>query len=133
MSDPEAFNAAMHQAVKNAEADGNVILGIQPDRPETGYGYNKAILGAAKGMAAEVEKFIEKPDSATAQRYLAEGGYYWNAGMFVLKASVWLKALKEFCPDVANAAQAAWQNKISELSLCVPVKLCLRRCRVRRL
>ena len=123
VTDPEAFTLAMHQAIKKAEAGGIVILGIQPDRPETGYGYIKAISGAAKGKAAEVEKFIEKPDSKTAQSYLSEGGYYWNAGMFVLKASVWLKALKEFCPDIANATQAAWQNKTSDAKFVRPGKV----------
>ena len=122
LADPKAFTLAMHQAIKNAEAGGIVILGIQPDRPETGYGYIKSISRDASGTAAKVEKFVEKPDSETAQRYLAEGGYYWNAGMFVLKASVWLKALKEFRPDISNATQAAWQSKTSDAKFVRPGK-----------
>ena len=122
VSDPEAFTLAMHQAIKNAEAGGIVILGIQPDRPETGYGYIKAISKGAQGSVSQVDKFVEKPDIETAQRYLAEGGYYWNAGMFVLKASVWLKALKEFRPDIANATQAAWHNKTSDAKFVRPGK-----------
>jgi mannose-1-phosphate guanylyltransferase/mannose-6-phosphate isomerase len=114
VTNPEAFTLAMHQAIKNAEAGDIVILGIQPDRPETGYGYIKTNSSDAQGLVAQVKKFVEKPSSETAQRYLAEGGYYWNAGMFVLKASVWLKALKEFRSDIANATQAAWQNKTSD-------------------
>jgi len=97
-------------------------LGIQPDRPETGYGYIKAISKGAQGSVSQVDKFVEKPDIETAQRYLAEGGYYWNAGMFVLKASVWLKALKEFRPDIANATQAAWHNKTSDAKFVRPGK-----------
>jgi len=123
VTDPEAFTLAMHQAIKNAEAGGIVILGIQPDRPETGYGYIKAISSASQGSVAQVDKFVEKPDIETAQRYLAEGGYYWNAGMFVLKASVWLKALKEFRPDIANATQAAWHNKNSDAKFVRPGKV----------
>jgi len=121
-ANPEAFTSAMHQAIKNAEAGGIVILGIQPDRPETGYGYIKAISSGVKNGASLVEKFVEKPNSETAQRYLAEGGYYWNAGMFVLKASVWLNALKEFRPDIANAAQVAWQNKTCDAKFVRPGK-----------
>ena len=122
VTDPEAFTLAMHQAIKNAEAGGIVILGIQPDRPETGYGYIKAISSASRGSVAQVDKFVEKPDSETAQRYLVEGGYYWNAGMFVLKASVWLKALKEFRPDIADAIQVAWQNKTCDAKFVRPGK-----------
>ena len=122
VTDTEAFTLAMHHAIKSAEAGGIVILGIQPDRPETGYGYIKAISGDIQGAAAQVEGFVEKPNSETAQRYLAEGGYYWNAGIFVLKASVWLKALKEFRPDIANATQAAWQSKSIDAQFVRPGK-----------
>jgi mannose-1-phosphate guanylyltransferase/mannose-6-phosphate isomerase len=111
VTEPIAFTLAMRQAIKSAEADGIVILGIKPDRPETGYGYIKAISTYELSTLAKVDKFVEKPNHETAERYLAEGGYYWNAGMFVLKASVWLRALREFRPDIANATQAAWQNK----------------------
>jgi len=122
VTNPEAFTLAMHLAIKTAEAGGIVILGIQPDRPETGYGYIKAIPSEIQISVAQVESFVEKPTSETAQRYLAEGGYYWNAGMFVLKASVWLDALKEFRPDIANATQAAWQNKTSDAKFVRPSK-----------
>lgn len=123
VTDREAFTLAMHQAIKSADAGGIVILGIQPDRPETGYGYIKATSSEPQGSIAKVEKFVEKPNSETAQRYLAEGGYYWNAGMFVLKASVWLKALKEFRLDIANATQAAWQSKTSDAKFVRPGKV----------
>jgi mannose-1-phosphate guanylyltransferase / mannose-6-phosphate isomerase len=123
VTDPEEFTLAMHQAIKSAEAGGIVILGIKPDRPETGYGYIKAISSDARGSVTQVEKFVEKPDSDTAKRYLAEGGYYWNAGIFVLKASVWLRALKEFRPDIANATQAAWQNKSRDAKFVRPGKV----------
>jgi mannose-1-phosphate guanylyltransferase / mannose-6-phosphate isomerase len=79
-----------------------VILGVTPDKPETGYGYIQ-IVQSMHGEAEViqlVQRFVEKPDAKTAQTYLNEGGYYWNAGMFVLKASVWLKALEQFRPDI---------------------------------
>ncbi|WP_275586871.1 sugar phosphate nucleotidyltransferase, partial [Serratia marcescens] len=81
------------------------ILGITPDRPETGYGYIRAQQDGA-GLA--VAQFVEKPNLETAQRYLADGGYYWNSGMFVLRASVWMTALERFRPDIAAATRAAW-------------------------
>jgi len=120
---PEAFTLVMHTAIKNAQAGGIVILGIKPDRPETGYGYIKASSSGVQGSVTQVEKFVEKPNSETAQRYLAEGGYYWNAGMFVLKASVWLNALKEFRPDIADATQVAWQNKTCDAKFVRPGKV----------
>ena len=120
VTDLKAFTLAMHQAIKSAEAGGIVILGIQPDRPETGYGYIKAISSNVPGAAVKVEKFVEKPDTETAQRYLAEGCYYWNAGMFVLKASVWLKALKQFRPDIAQTTQQAWRQRSTDAAFIRP-------------
>ena len=120
VTDPKAFTLAMHLAIKTAEAGGIVILGIQPDRPETGYGYIKAISSDAPGAASKVEKFVEKPNTETAQRYVAEGGYYWNAGMFVLKASVWLEALDQFRPDIAQNTQQAWQKRSTDAAFIRP-------------
>ncbi|MFO0444858.1 MAG: sugar phosphate nucleotidyltransferase, partial [Betaproteobacteria bacterium] len=77
VTDEAAFTAALRRAVAAAGDGAVVILGISPDKPETGYGYIRA-------DGAEVAQFVEKPDLATAQKYLAQGGYYWNAGMFVL-------------------------------------------------
>jgi len=61
-----------------------------------------------------VKAFVEKPDLATAQRYLAAGGYFWNAGMFVLKASTWMAALERFRPDIASACRAAHAVRSSD-------------------
>lgn len=108
-----AFTAALQQAIK-AAADGTiVILGVSPTNPETGYGYIQTaqlMRGEAKAIHT-VLRFVEKPNLETAQIYLQEGGYFWNAGMFVLKASVWLRALAQFRPDILQACQAAWANK----------------------
>src|SRR5262249_43216107 len=91
VTDPAAYAAALQCAVRVAAGGTIVILGVPPDRPETGYGY---IRSEAADGAARVVQFVEKPDLATAQRYLAEGGYQWNSGLFVLKASAWLAALE---------------------------------------
>lgn len=115
VTDEAAFTAAMQRAVKTAAEGAIVVLGIVPDRPETGYGYIRAKDGA-------VQQFVEKPDLKTAEGYLAAGGYFWNAGMFVLKASVWLAALERFRPDIASACRAAWAAKSADASFVRPGK-----------
>jgi mannose-1-phosphate guanylyltransferase/mannose-6-phosphate isomerase len=117
--DEAAFAATMRRAVQQAAAGAIAILGIVPDKPETGYGYIRT-----EGAAPEqrVARFVEKPDAATAARYLAEGGYFWNAGMFVLKASVWLDALERFRPDILAACRAAWAAKTRDAAFVRPGK-----------
>jgi mannose-1-phosphate guanylyltransferase/mannose-6-phosphate isomerase len=105
VTDAPAFTAALQAAARAAAGGAIVVLGITPDRPETGYGYLKS--EAADG-ACRLLQFVEKPDLATAEAYVADGGYHWNSGMFVLKASVWLRALQAFRPDIHAACQAAW-------------------------
>ena len=113
--DHAACGAALQAAVA-AAADGSiVVLGIKPDRPETGYGYILTRAGSNGSSAArDVAAFVEKPDLATAQRYLADGGYVWNSGMFVLRASAWLGALERFRPDILAATKAAWQQSTAD-------------------
>ena len=112
-----AFEKAMQSALQIAQTGAIAILGITPSAPETGYGYIKAQVQVAHSDGAMVvERFVEKPDLTTAIQYLEEGGYYWNGGMFVLKASVWLAALKEFRPDILEATSKAWQGKTSDTS-----------------
>ncbi|MCE2916459.1 MAG: mannose-1-phosphate guanylyltransferase/mannose-6-phosphate isomerase [Rubrivivax sp.] len=115
--DEAAFTATMQRAVSQAEAGAIAILGIAPDRPETGYGY---ILAEGSAPDQRVARFVEKPDAATAARYLAEGGYFWNAGMFVLKASVWLAALQRFRPDILAACQASWAVRSRDAAFVRP-------------
>lgn len=109
---PDAYTAALKQAIAAAQSGDIVILGVTPDKPETGFGY----IRTAKGQDAvrTVEAFVEKPDLDTAQRYLDEGGYYWNSGMFVMKASRWLAALQHFRPDIANATREAFEQRTTD-------------------
>ena len=120
----DAFTSAMKQAVSEAALGTIVILGVTPDKPETGYGYiqtNKSLPGEAEEIHL-VQRFVEKPDASTAQTYLNEGGYYWNAGMFVLKASVWLKALEQFRSDILQATQTAWGKRTADNQFVRPGK-----------
>ena len=119
VTDGAAFTAALHEAVA-AAADGSLVtLGIVADRPETGFGY---IRSQGEGAVREVKAFVEKPDLATAERYVAEGCYAWNSGMFVLRASVWLAALGHFRPDIAQASEAAWAQRSTDASFVRPDK-----------
>ncbi|MGX9961259.1 mannose-1-phosphate guanylyltransferase/mannose-6-phosphate isomerase [Xanthomonas euvesicatoria] len=102
-----AFQAAVKVAADAAAQGKLVTFGIKPTAPETGYGYIKA--GAGTGASA-VERFVEKPDLATAQSYLASGEYYWNSGMFLFRASRYLEELRKFHPAIADACQKAWEN-----------------------
>jgi mannose-1-phosphate guanylyltransferase/mannose-6-phosphate isomerase len=118
--DTPAFTKALQQSVR-AAADGSiVILGITPDKPETGYGYIKH--QGAQGINSEytVAQFAEKPDLATAARYVASGDYAWNSGMFVLKASTWLKALAHFSPVILATTQQAFSQKTVDAQFVRP-------------
>jgi len=108
---PAAFTAAMQQAIAQAEQAIISILGVTPDKPETGYGYIHIETSGSLPLQANfypVQAFVEKPNLQTAQLFLREGGYYWNAGMFVLKASVWLAAIEQFAPAILQATRIAW-------------------------
>ncbi|HEY0817449.1 MAG TPA: mannose-1-phosphate guanylyltransferase/mannose-6-phosphate isomerase [Rhizobacter sp.] len=123
VTDEPAFTAALRRAVHAAAGGAFVILGITPDRPETGFGYIRTQGTAAnETQVFSVAQFVEKPDAATAARYLAEGGYYWNSGMFVVRASVWLKALERFRPDIASATRAAFAAHQVDASFVRPGK-----------
>lgn len=120
VTDEPAFNEAVQQAVRVAAGGAIVILGIKPDRPETGFGYIRADTSGAGAM--KVAQFVEKPTAETAQRYLSEGNYFWNSGMFVVRASVWLAALGRFRPDILAATRTAWGLHTIDASFVRPGK-----------
>jgi len=95
-------------------ADGKLVtFGISPTHPETGYGYIRS--GAPEGAAFKVDAFVEKPDAGTAAEYLATGGYYWNGGVFMFRASRYLEELEKFRPDILKACQNAFAGKQADL------------------
>ncbi len=114
VTDPAAFTATCRQAALAAAAGGIVILGIRPDRPETGYGYIQA------DAAGTVQRFVEKPDAATAARHVAAGDHYWNSGMFVLRASVWIDTLQRFRPDILAATRIAFDGRSRDAAFVRP-------------
>ncbi|HET6921624.1 MAG TPA: sugar phosphate nucleotidyltransferase, partial [Anaeromyxobacteraceae bacterium] len=101
---PDSFRETLAAAAKVAEDGLIATIGVRPNRPETGYGYLKigARLPGAKGkgrsQAHRVERFVEKPDLVTAARYLAEGGYLWNSGIFVFRSDVILEEIHRAMP-----------------------------------
>lgn len=120
--DGAAFTAALQRSVRAAATGAIVILGITPDSPETGYGYIRREGAAGSNGEQTVAQFAEKPNLETALSYLASGDYAWNSGMFVLKASTWLKALAQFRPAIAIASQQAWAGKTSDALFVRPDK-----------
>jgi mannose-1-phosphate guanylyltransferase/mannose-6-phosphate isomerase len=115
-----AFTEALQKSVR-AAADGSiVIMGIHPDKPETGYGYIKHQGPIGVNGQYTVTQFAEKPDLATAERYVASGDFAWNSGMFVLKASTWIKALGHFNPGILEAAKAAYALKAVDMQFVRP-------------
>lgn len=120
VTDGPAFTAALQRAIRVAAQGSIVILGITPTGPETGYGYIRSV--PSDDGVAKVAQFVEKPDLATAEKYLATGGYTWNSGMFVLRASVWLKALGQFRPDILAATEASWAARREDTKFVRPGK-----------
>lgn len=108
ITDGPAMTATLRAAVRQAATGSVVILGVPPSRPEPGYGYIRST--GAEGPRHVIE-FVEKPDLAAAQQYLASGEYHWNSGIFVLKCSTWLAALERFRPDIAAATVKAWRAR----------------------
>ena len=108
ISDVEAFHHAIRLAAEAAQRGHLVTFGIVAATPETGYGYiHKGVPLADSGHVFAVEAFVEKPDLATAQRYVDSGEYFWNSGMFLFRARDFLDELQALRPDILEASRAA--------------------------
>ncbi len=110
IADTEAFRQAVEAAAAAAAQGKLLTFGIRPHRPETGYGYIRAgheALPGSAGAVLPVAEFVEKPDGATARRYVESGDYYWNSGMFLFRADRYLAALQELAPDILQACRQA--------------------------
>ncbi len=102
----DIYADTLQKAAETAESGENLVtLGITPTYPETGYGYIRYVKGSGNNGVYEVERFVEKPDLPTAKQYLEDGGYLWNSGMFIWKASVILQNIREHMPDLYEGLQ----------------------------
>ena len=108
--DVPAFQSVVRQGAGLAERGAIVTFGITPDSPETGYGYIQGGDEFGDGGARAIARFVEKPDLATAQVYLDDGSYYWNSGLFMMRASVWLAAIEICRGDILAACVEAWER-----------------------
>ena len=109
-----AFCAATKESIFLAEQGKVVTFGIVAAHPETGYGYIQ------KGQGHNVARFVEKPNLQTAEEYVASGNYYWNSGMFMVKASVYLEALNQYAPEMLTTCQASMANATLDLDFIRP-------------
>ena len=111
--------AAFQQAAILGEQAANdnmlVTFGIVPDRPETGYGYLMAEKPTQIMNIRHVGCFVEKPNAETASRYIESGSYFWNSGMFMFRASVFLEELRKYRPDISDASELAWNQARKDL------------------
>ncbi len=104
VTDIAGFEKTIRQAVEVAREGSIVTIGIEPTRPETGYGYIQ--VGAPlRGAAHQVARFVEKPDRVTAEQYLRSGDYLWNAGIFVFRADVMMLSFERYMPELFTALQ----------------------------
>ena len=111
IDDSEGF-ADMAAAGEEVAADRRwVTFGVTPDAPATGYGYINTNCDIAGVM--QVHSFTEKPDLTTAKAYLEQGGYFWNSGIFMVKAGACIESFRRHAPDLASAADACWQERIT--------------------
>ncbi|WP_336367019.1 mannose-1-phosphate guanylyltransferase/mannose-6-phosphate isomerase [Marinobacter sp. C2H3] len=108
IDDTDRFVALINQGAEIAEAGHLVTFGIVPTGPETGFGYIDAGQPlTANETAFTVNRFVEKPDQARAEQFLAAGNFYWNSGMFIFRASAYLDELKASRPDIFDACEKA--------------------------
>ncbi len=105
-----AFIKAAEAAAQIARDGYLVTFGITPTEPHTGYGYIRAGSTLEGAQNFVVDSFVEKPDAETAQRFLADGRYYWNSGMFMLKASTYMEELRRYEPEIAKQAELSLEG-----------------------
>ena len=127
ITDQPALHAALIQALAVASEGGLVTFGIVADRPETGYGYIQRGVTQTHG-AYRIASFAEKPSLDAARAYVESGEYFWNSGQFMVRASVWLKAIEHCRPDILQACTAAMSNAVRDLDFIRPDAAAFRAC-----
>ncbi|WP_440144517.1 mannose-1-phosphate guanylyltransferase/mannose-6-phosphate isomerase [Aeromonas veronii] len=112
---PDIFRDTVNDAFSLAMNGKLVTFGVTPTKPETGYGYIRRGRAVESSCAYLVDAFVEKPNVSIAEEYVSEGGYYWNSGMFMFKASKYLEELEKFRPDIYSAVKAAYSGMHTDL------------------
>jgi len=118
LSNPEGLEPALASAAKLARGGAVVTLGVKPTAPETGFGYircGELLVDSLIAPAWTIAEFAEKPTAILAKTFLNSGDYFWNAGIFILRASVWLLALRRFRPDILESVSNAWTSKSQDI------------------
>ena len=108
-----AFTLMVQDAAENIQVDQIICLGVQPSRPETGYGYIK--VKNTENQIIEVEKFVEKPSLELAEKYLSDGNHLWNAGIFIVRASELIEMASKLQPEMIRDSKAAYENSMNDL------------------
>ncbi|MGI1677483.1 MAG: mannose-1-phosphate guanylyltransferase/mannose-6-phosphate isomerase [Cellvibrionaceae bacterium] len=116
IKDVDVFQAAVTAASQCADKGNLVTFGVVPTRPETGYGYiNTDKNSGDVKTGLKTKRFVEKPDLKTAEKYLADGNYFWNSGMFVFTAAAFLNSLQEYNKECFNTVSASLKNKTTDI------------------
>jgi len=119
--DTEQFHRAIKTALGVAAEGDLVTFGVVPQTPETGYGYIRASeLFSDTSRAYQVVEFVEKPDRARAEQYVASGEYVWNSGMFAFRASRYLEELSRWAPDMMTACHQAFEQRADDKDFVRP-------------
>lgn len=113
---PEALHQAINHARQLAHENYLVSFGVEPEHPETGYGYIKKGKAIKHNSGSIIERFVEKPDAALAMKYVDSGQYLWNSGMFLFSARDYLQELQKFQPEIYSACQKSLQNTQHDLN-----------------
>ena len=119
IQDITGFHTAIRSALDLAQQNKLVTFGITPNEPATGFGYIESGTELGNNQQSfSVARFVEKPDLDTARKFLASGNFFWNSGMFVFKAEVYLDELQRHRPDIYQAAKMAWEHSTHDLDFC---------------
>ncbi|MDR2539226.1 MAG: NTP transferase domain-containing protein [Chlamydiales bacterium] len=115
ISPQETFAHALMEAEKIAQKEKNVIFGVYPNKPETGYGYIKLGIQEQENIY-HVDSFVEKPDFALAQKYLLSGQYLWNSGIFLFQIKTFIKELQKHCPEISMGISEGFREFVARFS-----------------
>ena len=113
--EPEKFRATVEAGIPAAEAGRLVTFGIVPTAPETGYGYIESAEALNAASPVPIARFVEKPDRATAEQFLASGRFTWNSGMFLFRASAMLAELERLAPELVSCCRSALEHDTPDL------------------